>query len=1038
MNKVKKLLTAVLLLVSTAAFSQTVKLKGLVLDETGAPLPGASIIDRSDPGKGVVTDLDGRFSIQTKTGARLTVSFVGYVDETIVVKSGSNDLEISLQVDKTQLEDVIVIGYGSVKKSDLTYSVAKVTEESFKNRPITTVGDALQGNLAGVRVQAPDGLPGQEMTIRVRGTNTINGDSSPLYVIDGIPCDSMEGLSPADISSLQVLKDAAATSIYGARGGNGVILIETKQGVSTKPVVTFNASYGFQEREKKMEMMSGEEYVAYYSWLRNVKYLRTGGSLSDPMASRGANYQIPDYWLTKTEFTDWQDEVFRIAPMSEYNVSAQLKHTYGSTFFSAGHMEQQGVLLNSSYQRTNVRLNQIVKLGKNLTIGLNFNFMDALQEGAGASEKEASLHHALQVTPLMDIDEGTVEWGFPENVGMTYPNPKVRLESTKSTTRQLTLGASAYAQYRFTKYLNFKTQYSYNYSGKTYEYFVPANVAYNNSYVSTGSSYNSTNNKWTWQNTLTYDREFNKTHKLNVVLGQSCDESRNLRQDLAATGWPYEYLQTLNLANTATTASTTHTVRTSASLFGRASYSLKDRYLLTASLRYDGSSRFGSNYKWGWFPSVSAGWKINEEEFLESASWLDLLKLRASWGRSGNDRIGDYVYFAMLSNVNTTFGEQKLSGLAPANIPNDNLRWERTASTNLGFDFSAFKNRIQLNVDVYYNYTDNLLFNVTVPYTSGFSTFTDNVGSIMNAGWEIDLTTHNVAGRKFNWSTSFNFSGNTNEVLDMGGQEEIIVNAYDAYFITKVGGPVSQFYCLTADGLLTADDFEEDGTTPLVPVETGQRIGNVKYVDQNGDGEITEADYVCQGSNLPDFIYGITNKFSYGNLSLSVLLQGQVGGKVMFLGQRQYDNGGSITSQTNQLRHWLRSYKEDFVANYGENPELVEYTSKYGIDMSWDGVTPNMYSGKNDNNDTRRIYDSTYLRIKNITLTYDFPQKWFKGRFFKGISCYLSADNVWTFSDYPGFTVETNSFGNNTTMQGVDYSTYPLARKVMLGATFNF
>lgn len=1031
----------IVVITKTSAKSQEprkqVTVSGIVKDENNLPMIGAAVIDGDDKSNGVITDLDGKFTITVVPGTVLNISSIGYNSRDVKVTEGNTRYDVVLEPDKLLLDEVVVIGYGSVKKSDLTYSVSKITSESLKERPLTTMSEAFQGTLSGVRAQAEDGVPGQKLTIRIRGTNTINGDSSPLYVIDGIPQDDMTDIAASDIASIQILKDAAATSIYGARGGNGVVLIETKEGATSKPTVTFNTYYGIQYKEKKIDMMDGNEWVAYNMYCRNLAYKRSGGMMTTPMSERAAIYQIPDAWTTWSGFTDWQDEVFQVAPIQEYSVSASHRGKISNTYASAGYFRQDGVVLTTYYDKINARVKQAFNIGKRLTVGFNFNASEGEQNGANASGKEASLHHALMCTPLMRLDEGTRDTGFPINVGQTYPNPVERIKHTSVIRSDKYLGVALWGEIKIVDGLKFKTQYSRDYVTKVYEFFQAGNVAYNNGYKTTADSWTSDSCKWVFQNTLTYGKKFKGGHNLNAVLGQSAESYSYYKIDAQATDFPYETIPTLNVALTPLRAATYRNARTNLSFFGRVSYDYKSKYLISASVRHDGSSRFGANTKWGLFPSVSAGWKINEESFLKDVSWLNLLKLRASWGQAGNDRIGDYAYAAKLGEYNTSWGGEVVSGLAPSNIPNPDLQWERTTSMNFGFDWSMFKNRIQLNVDYYINRTDNLLFNVTIPYSTGFNTFTDNIGAVQNMGWEIDLTTFNVKKNDFSWSTKFNISRNSNKVLSLGEINSFTTTSYDAIFLTEVGKPISQFYCYETCGILTKDCFDEQGN-PTVPIMTGQQEGNPRYVDQNKDGRITDADYAVCGNNLPDFTYGITNTFSWKGLELSLLLQGQAGGEVMFLGARQYDVG---KSEANQFARWLRSYKPDFAAIYGEgeSPIPTEYINAHGIDMSWDGKTPNVSYGAFASNDDRRIYDASYFRIKNITLRYSFPRKWFsEGKVVKGANVYVSADNIYTFSDYVGYNVEGNSFGNNTTMQGVDYSSYPLSRRVVFGGSITF
>lgn len=1024
----------------TQAIQQKEKtITGMVKDPAGEPVIGANIVEKGTT-NGTVTDIDGKFSLNVASDATLLVSYIGYVSSEIAVK-GQTAINVTLKEDSETLDEVIVVGYGSVKKQNLTSSVSKITDEAINDRPVINLGEAFQGQLAGVRSSATGGgVPGSELQIRIRGVNTINGNSDPLYVIDGVPRDNMSDLNPSDIASIQILKDASATSIYGARGANGVVLIETKQGQG-KPTISFEAYYGVNKAEKKLDMMDGPEYVAYQSFLRNVNHLRLGGSMSDPMSSRLTPNQIPDSWLAHKNFVDWQDAVLQSAPIQSYQASASTKGDIGSIYFSAGYMDQDGIVKYTDYNRMNIRLNASVNVSKKLRAGVNISASSAVSnasdsnKGENGGGKESPLHHAIMTPPLMGLDEGYFGAPIPENIGNLYVNPLKRLELITDRSKTMRLQAAIWGEYDIIDGLTFKTQYSYNYDNSVYEKFVPGRtLSLDGSGKTSGNSNSGVYRNWTVQNTLTFDRTFVDTHHLNVLLGQSAEGRNSYSISASASGWPYETLETLNLATTPTGASTSHGTYQTASFFGRASYDFKEKYLLTASVRYDGSSRFGANKKFGLFPSFSAGWKINEESFMENLSWINLLKLRGAWGMAGNDRIGDFVYMPMLGTYNTSWNNAVVSGAGPNRIANDDLQWESTKTLDFGFDFSAWKNRVQLNFDYYVNTTDNLLFSVPIPYTTGFGSYTTNVGSIRNKGWELDLTTHNIQGN-FNWSTSLNLSRNRNEVLDMGDIDQFTNTHWDAQFITKVGGPLSQYYVYRTDGVLLPSDFDSEGNA-LVPVFVGQEEGNVKYIDQNKDGQLNSEDLVPYGNNMPDLIFGLTNRFEYKNFDLSILLQGQIGGDVCFIGSRHYDTGApNLVS----FERWTRTYKPDYEKIYGagENPIPVDYIKSHGVDMSWDGKTPNPV-GVNQANDDRRIYDASYLRIKNITLGYTLPKQLLANTVLSGLRAYVSLDNLKTFTDYPGYTPETNTFGNATTMMGMDYSTYPLSRRVVFGVNVVF
>lgn len=1007
-----------------------VKVEGTVLDPSGHPLPGVSV-GLKGSALGTITDAAGRYVLTLESAqGTLVFSFVGYARQEVEI-GGRNEISVTLQESVSSLEQLVVVGYGSVKKENLTSSISTINSEAIRDRPISTLSEAFAGQLAGVRAQSTTGLPGNELQVRIRGVNTINGNSSPLYVIDGVPREDMTGINPADIATIQILKDASATAIYGARGANGVVLIETKQGEG-RPALNFDVYYGFQDPEKFVGMMNLNEWLAYNIWARNVSWLRQGGSMKDPMSARPESLQIPDAWLDpQLKGTDWQKAITVVAPMQNYELSASMKGDAGSLFMSGGYLDQDGIIYNTYYKRLNFRMNGILNLGEHVRLGLNlapsFENSDARQ----SEGKELVIHHALTQSPLVGLDEATRDWGFPQGLGNVYPNPLEQLKYTIDNTRRTKFTSGVWAEIQIIPGLTFKTLYSRDYRQHSYEFFQPGNVTYNNGFVTMGNSHAQEWNDWSVQNTLVYDRSFGE-HHLNVLVGQAADQHRFFRLRATASGWPNELIPTLNVATTPTLASTDKSMYKSVSLFGRIGYNFGERYLLNASLRRDGSSRFGTNNRWGLFPAVSAGWKINEEAFLKPVRWINLLKLRAAWGTAGNDRIGNYDYMARLSISNASWDGAVVPGLVPSNIENPDLKWEATQTTDLGLDFSGFQNRVQVTFDYYVNKTKNLLFNVPVPTTTGFSSFRTNLGAVQNSGWEVDLTTQNTTG-KIRWSTSLNLSANRNKVLDMGEIDQFTSSSWDAQFITRVGGPVAQYYVYLTDGLLTENDFDKDGK-PLVPIFSGQEPGNVRYVDSDGDGKITTGDYVPYGNNIPDLIYGMTNRVRWNNLELSLLFQGQAGGDVLFLGQRQMDNGGR---NNNTFARWIHAWKPDYEALYGpgENP----IPDIPGVDMSWDGHTPNIFGKWGENNSDLRIYDASFFRIKNLRLNYTIPASLLPGSgVLKGASVYISIDNLKTFDDYPGVTPETNSFGNSTTQPGVDYSTYPLSKRYTIGAHLTF
>ncbi|MFA5330270.1 MAG: TonB-dependent receptor [Prolixibacteraceae bacterium] len=1016
---------------NSSSAQQQKSISGKVTDSSGTPIPGVSVLVKGST-TGTITDSNGNYTLSgIPANATLHFSFIGMGAEEVNI-TGKSTVDVVMSEATLGIDEVVAIGYGTVKKQNLTSAISKITDDAIKLRAIPTLSEAFAGQLAGVRAQATSGRPGAELQIRIRGINTINGNTNPLYVVDGIARDGISNINPNDISTIQVLKDASATSIYGARGGNGVILIETKQGTG-KPTFEFESFYGLQEASKKMPMMTGNEYIAYMSWARNDTWLQQGHSMNDPMTARPVSLQIPSSWndlLNKG--TDWQDAILNTAPIQSYQLSASTKSDLGSIFISGGYFDQDGIVVNTVYRRMNFRFNGIVNVSDRIKIGMNVAPSYSEQDARGAEGKELVIHHALNQSPLASLTSATRDWGYPAGIGQVYPNPLQQLKETTDNSKVSTVNTSVWGQFEIMKGLIFKSQYSYDHGSSVYEYFMPGNVTYSNGNVSVGNSNSATSEDRSIQNTLSLDKIFG-LHTLNVIVGQGAETHKGYLISAIATGWPNDNVTTLNVAQTPTRASTNKSQNTGTSLFGRASYGFNDKYLLNASLRYDGSSRFGANNKWGLFPSASAGWKINKESFLSDAKWINLLKLRAAWGKAGNNRIGDYDFMAKLALESAVWGNKIVSGIAPSNIANPDLKWESTATTDIGFDFTGFNNRIQVNLDYYINKTSNLLFNVPIPTTTGFPSFRTNLGSVQNAGWEIDLTSYNTTGN-FKWITSVNLSHEKNKVLDMGNVTQFISTNLEGQFITRVGGPVSQYYVYQTNGILLPSDFDSNGTA-LVPVLPGQVVGNYKYVDvanKDGvkDGVINASDLVPYGNNIPSLIYGMTNTLQYKNFEVSVLCQGQIGGDIMFLGSRHLDAGA--TWGVNQFNRWLHSYKPDYGAAGNPVPSIA------GVDLSWDGETQYANGGNYSDNDNSRIYDGTFFRVKNITFSYTLPKKILNKTILKAAKIYTSADNLLTIDNYPGYDPETNSFGNATTMPGVDYVTYPLSRKYTLGVKITF
>ena len=1000
--KSRKIMSCVLLLLllgTLQAMAQQ-KITGVVKDVSGETIAGANVMVKGTT-TGTMTDLDGQFTLDASPNAVLQVSFIGYVSEDVKLE-GKTSVIVILSEDTQALDEVVVVGYGSVKRQNLTSSVSKITDEAVKDRAITTLGEAFQGQLAGVRSSASGGgVPGEELVIRIRGMNTINGDSSPLYVIDGVPRDNMSDLNPTDIASIQILKDASATSIYGSRGANGVVLIETKQGQG-KPTITFDAYYGVSTPEKKLDVMSGEEWVAWNMFRRNLNHLRAGGSMSDPMSARSAGNQIPSSWASTTEFTDWQDAVMHTAPIQSYQASASAKGDIGSIYFSAGYMNQEGIVKYSYYERLNARLNAMMNITKKLRTGVNVSISHSDRDGAdsnGGSNgkgKESSLHHALMLTPLMKLTEGTRDWGFPENIGTTYPNPVEQLKYTTDNTKFMRVAASVWGEYDILDGLTFKTQYSYNYDGKTYEFFQPGNVTYSNGNVTRGNSNSSNTRNWVFQNTLSYDKSF-KDHNLSVLLGQSAEEKNYYIISAAASGWPYESIETLNVATTPTTATTQRTAYTTASFFGRASYDYKEKYLLTVSARYDGSSRFPSGNRFGFFPSMSAGYRISEEPFMQSLKpYLSTLKIRGSWGMIGNQDVGTDRYISTLSTSVDSWiiDGKKVQSTQKPTIVSSTLTWEKVTTLDLGLDARFFNDALGVTFDWYNRTTSDILTTANLPATLGADAPYENMGTIQTKGWELAIDYRHTFKNGLHFGVTASVADDKTEVTKWTYNTKIPSYGATGWWdksAYKEGMVLGDIWGLQFDRFLTEDDFNADGSlkaglpdqTKVFPAGYQFAPGDVLYKDLDNNGEIVKqtntndkGDLSVIGNALPRLQFGLNLDAAWKGFDISMFFQGVAKRKLWAAGNQVLP--GFTTGEPfykGAEDYWTPENTDAFY------PRPMDYKQSA--------------SGNYSVND-RYLLNMAYLRLKTFTVGYSLPKVWLSKFKVQGLRVYFTGENLFT------------------------------------------
>ncbi|MBQ1937206.1 MAG: TonB-dependent receptor [Bacteroidales bacterium] len=1026
---------------------------GKVIDANGTPIIGAAVMV---PGttNGASTDIDGNFQINVATGTTLEVSCIGYVTKTV---SAAANMRIILEEDTTLLEETVVIGYGSVKRSDLTSAVSKMDSKGIADRPLARAESALQGQLAGVNVQTTNNEPGADPVIRVRGAASMSAGNDPLYIIDGVPNNTLQGVSPSDIASIEVLKDAASAAIYGSRGSNGVILVTTKTGQKGAPKVSFNASYGIATMERKMDVLTPVEFLDYRLKYIDAQYARDyGGKPSDSNAERIAkgvkvndfNNLFDDRWLqylspevqaahtydnTKGELAliEWQDYVYSPAVTQSYSVNVSGATDRTNYMFSLGYSDQDGLGGVINYKRINARANVETKINDWVTVGLNLAPSFIIHRGANSMNGKDKLGtNVLNQMPAAEPEAGVMTSYYPylkydwSGANVMYKQYYI---DTAATQRGLRMQGTTFIRVTPMKDLSITGTASANYYTNDTNQFTNNTVIKGNWLTSAPGVKSSASHSTQWslstllQVVANYNKSFGK-HNIDLMAGTSA-ESGNI-------GWSTSQSFN-NLANDTITGSfngnntsTTPTVKGSSytektptmlySVFARAQYNYDSKYLLSATVRRDGYSRFGKNSKWGWFPSASAGWVVSQEPFFKESNldWWNSFKLRASYGETGNNGVSEANAYSTLSAGAYNDAIAYYAG----SFGNADLGWEHTKSVDVAADFAFFNNRVQLSVDYYNKLTEGLLYDVPVPSVFGTTKVRQNLGSVRNNGIEIELNTHNYQTSDFSWSTSFNMSYNNNEVLQLGSENTPVYGKSNGqYNVLEVGMPMYYFFGLKCLGVWETqaeiDAFvKETGKTPMYngkPVKPG----DLRHDDIDGNGNITDGDRQYLGKPTPDFTYGMTNTFRWKNFDASILFTAQTGGQIYGAVGRANDRAGN--GNWNVLGWWQDCWWSE------EEPG--------------NGMVPSPLSTVKPDGDSRFVESSDYFRIKNITVGYSIPFK-------KAISSarvFISVENVLLLSSYyHGYTPEATTQGNN--FPGFDFGAFPAARTFTAGININF
>ena len=1012
-----------------------ISVQGTVADEKGEVLPGVSILLKGTQ-KGTTTDADGHYKLDVpNAAATLIFSFVGYTSQEVVVGNRTS-LNVTLTADDKTLNEVVVIGYGAIQKKDLTGSIASVGSKSIQELAVPRVDQALMGKVAGVQVKPVSGEPGAAPQIRIRGVGSISAGGGPLYVVDGFPISSIQSLNPNDVETIDVLKDASATAIYGSRGSNGVVIINTKRGKSGKAVINFNYQLGFQRIAKRPVYQTGlEEAQHYLDGVRN-RNLDEGNDVSgDPLKWKSPVPQtILDVLSGKnTTNEDPLDAILRTAPQQQYQLSAtggseNIRYALSGEFFN-----QDGIILNSNFKRYSFRANIDAKLTPKLSVKVNFNptYTDKTNVGGAGAEDLTSysditnnpLYNAIVIPTyqsLFNPDGSYYPFGNGLDAVVTSKNPLALAKEVKGRQQGVGFLGNTFLEYAIRNDLKVNVMLGINLMNIKGSYFRPQLPAFLNELAS-GTDNASLRLNWITETTLNYTKSLGK-HNFTGLLGYTTQRETFESNTLTSNKYPNNLVPTLSAVSNILTAGSSNVAEWSLlSYLGRINYNYNSKYYATASIRTDGSSRFGSENKYGLFPSLALAWRISDEAFLKDIRQLNELKLRVSYGKTGNNNIGNYDQLATINYEKYVLGNTGIGGYSASRLGNSNLTWEKQEQVNAGIDVSFLNNRIALSVDHFRSRNTDLLLNVNVPDITGFNTALKNIGEVKNTGWEFALNTVNVEG-KLRWQTSLNFSMYKNQVTRLGPSGDPIISPQGGN-ITMIGQPVGMFYGWLTNGIFQTKADLDKGPLWNPGGRDASRVGDVRFVDISGpngvpDGIINSFDRTIMGSPYPDFYYGMTNNFSYKNFTLSVSLQGVQGNSVLALSREQSANDRARFRQYAIMNNYWKS-ESDPGNGYSVRPNDVPTGNFRGT-----------YS-------QRWLDDGSYLRINNIAFGYALPDNIARKLTFSTIRLSFTANNPFLFTKYIGFNPDV-SRPDSPLAPGVERYDYPTAKSMIFGINLGF
>lgn len=992
-SRLRMMVCLIGMLLPMCMFAQQITVQGVVKDQTGETVIGASVMEKGTT-NGTITGIDGDFSLNMSPNGTLVVSFVGYKTQEVQVK-GQKQLQVVLSEDAEMLDEVVVIGYGTMKKSDLTGAVSSIGNKDIKDSPVSNLGQAIQGKISGVQI-VDAGKPGDNVSIKIRGLGSIN-NCDPLVVIDGVPTDlGLSSLNMADVERLDVLKDASATAIYGSRGANGVVMITTKRGTEGKGKLAVSANYSFQNATNVPSLLNAAQYA----------------ELSNDMMVNSGRNPNPE-WANPSELgagTDWMDELLRTGVMQNYTVSYSGGNEKSHYYVSGGFLDQSGIVKSVNYRRFTFQSNSDAQVLKWLKFSNNITFSaDTKKSGS------YNIGDALKALPIYPVKNEDGSWSGPDGNSEWYGstrNPIGPTELNKSQTDGYNFLANLTAELTFTKWLKFKSTFGYDAKFWFIDNFTPK---YNWKPTPTEetSRYKSDNKSFTylWDNYFLFDHTFAEKHRVGLMAGMSAQWNTNDYLNAQKNVFMFHNVHEMDNGEEMYAIGGNETEWALLSYMARVNYSYEDRYLLTATIRRDGSSRFGKKHRWGTFPSVSVAWRASQEKWFPKNDYINDLKVRAGYGVTGSQAsVGNYSYLASYNTSVYPFGisSGNQTALVSSTLANPYIHWEEVAQTNIGFDASLFNSRVMFSFDAYLKETRDMLVKASIPITSGFedttTTYT-NAGKVRNQGIEMSLHTINLTG-ELGWETNLTATYNKNKIKDLNSDVPYYINQINNSYVTMLAKdyPINVFYGYVTDGI-----FQNQSEVNTHAVQPGAEPGDIRFRDLNNDGVINDSDRTVIGNPNPSWLFSMNNSLSYKGFELSVFLQGIAGNKIY--NANNIDNTG-MAAAYNQTTDVLKRWQGEGTSN--SMPRAV-----FG--------DPNQNTRVSD----RFVENGSYLRLKNITLSYTFPKQWLQKAQIENARLSLSCENVATITGYSGFDPEVG-------INGIDQNRYPISRTFSLGLNFNF